>query len=85
MNTITITWLGLFGLVVYFVLVDKNVAEYVNLIIEGSWIQLRKWYWMARLHPKNPITNLIMEYKMKKLAKELLQEFNQKQSEESND
>jgi len=85
MNTITITWLTLFAFIGYFVVTDKSVAEYVNLIFAGAWLQLRKYYWMVRIHPKNPITNWIMERKMKKLAEELLSEMQQKQKEESND
>jgi hypothetical protein len=27
--------------------------------------------WMIRLHPKNPITNLMMKWKYEKLAREL--------------
>lgn len=74
-------WLGLAGVVVYAMMVDENVATYVNLFIMGVWIQLRRYYYMVILHPKNPITNWIMERKMNKLAKELLEEHSSKEKE----
>jgi hypothetical protein len=30
--------------------------------------------WMIRLHPKNPITNLMMKWKYERLARELQEE-----------
>ena len=75
-------WLCLAGVIVYMMAVDKNVAEFINLFFQGVWIQLRRYYLMAKLHPKNPITNWIMERKMKKLAKELLADIRAKQAAE---
>jgi hypothetical protein len=34
-------------------------------------VNIERVYWMIRLHPKNPITNLIMRWKYDKIAKEL--------------
>lgn len=68
-------WLFVIGIVVYMMIVDKNVYEFVNLFFLGVWIQLKKYYLMAILHPRNPITNWIMERKMKKLADELMKEY----------
>ena len=74
-------WMTVLGVLAYMMIVDKNVAEFVNLFFMGVWIQLRKYYWMAILHPRNPITNWIMERKMRKLADELIKEYAQQEDE----
>jgi hypothetical protein len=43
-------------------------------------INIGRAYWMIRLHPKNPITNLMMRWEYDKIAKELEKEFNDKLS-----
>ena len=68
-------WLTVIGILVYMMIVDENVIEFINLFFMGVWIQLKRYYYMAILHPRNPITNWIMERKMKKLAKELLEKY----------
>ena len=68
-------WMTVLGVRAYMMIVDKNVTEFVNLFFMGVWIQLRKYYWMAILHPRNPITNWMMERRAKKMAKELMKEF----------
>lgn len=75
MNPYQLSFFTLFIIVAYFVATDESVATYVNLIFAGAWLQVRRYYYMAILHPKNPITNWIMERKMKKLAKELSKEY----------
>ena len=68
-------WFALFAAVLYMMSVDENVAEFINLFFLGVWIQLKKYYYMAILHPRNPITNWIMERKMRKLAEELMAQY----------
>lgn len=68
-------WFALFAAVLYMMTVDSNVAEFINLFFLGVWIQLKKYYYMAILHPRNPITNWIMERKMRKLAEELMAQY----------
>ena len=37
---------------------DENVAEFVNLFFLGVWVQLKKYYYMVKLHPfwiMNPV------------------------------
>lgn len=75
MESTYLLWFALFAAVLYMMSVDKNVAEFVNLFFLGVWIQLKKYYYMAILHPRNPITNWIMERKMRKLAEELMAQY----------
>lgn len=75
------TLLIVFGFVAYFIATDESVAEYVNLFFRAVVIQLQRYYYMAILHPRNPITNWIMERKMKKLAREFTKKYNLKDDE----
>jgi hypothetical protein len=60
-----------FGIVIYIMIVDPNVNEYLILVLKMIRVNMERVYWMIRLHPKNPITNLIMRWKYDKIAKEL--------------
>jgi hypothetical protein len=60
-----------FGIVIYIMIVDPNVNEYIILVLKMIRVNIERVYWMIRLHPKNPITNLIMRWKYDKIAKEL--------------
>ena len=75
METPYLLWFALFAAVAYMMAVDENVKEFVYIFFLGVWIQLKKYYYMAILHPRNPITNWIMERKMRKLADELMAEY----------
>jgi hypothetical protein len=69
----------LFFLIATIMLLDRNVAEYFNLKLQIVGINLRRWYLMTKLHPRNPLTNYVMNRKMKTLAKELAIKIKEKQ------
>jgi hypothetical protein len=71
------TCLILFAILAYLILTDKNVEDYLTLIFKMMKINVERMFWMIRLHPKNPITNLMMRWKYDKIAKELEKEFSQ--------
>jgi hypothetical protein len=56
-------------------IVDKNVGEYLTLIFKIMKVNIERYIWMIRFHPRNPITNLIKKWEYEKLAKELEKEF----------
>ena len=76
MNTAVIYfWTIVFSVVVYMMIVDKNVAEFVPLFFMGVWVQLRKYYYMVVMHPfwfTNPIGRWWMMRKYRKLAQDIL-------------
>lgn len=74
------TLLIVFGVIGYMMIVDKNVGDYLTLVFKMMKINVEKVYWMIRLHPKNPITNLIKRWEYDKIAKELEKEFQIKDS-----
>ena len=65
----------IFGILAYLMWVDENVAVYLTLIFKIIKINTERMLWMIRLHPYNPITNLIMKLKYDKIAKELEKEY----------
>ena len=65
----------IFGILAYLIWVDENVAVYLTLIFKIMRVNTERMLWMIRLHPYNPITNLIMKLKYDKIAKELEKEF----------
>lgn len=70
------TLLIIFGIVMYIMIIDKNVEDYLFLVFKIMKVNVERAYWMIRFHPKNPITNLIMKWKYEQIAKELEKEFN---------
>ena len=65
----------IFGILAYLMWIDENVTVYLTLIFKIIKINTERMLWMIRLHPYNPITNLIMKLKYDKIAKELEKEF----------
>ena len=75
MDAYQLTLLTIFMVLAYFVATDESVAEYVNLIIKGAWVQIQKYYLMARFHPfwyTNPVGKWWMMRKYRRMAKEML-------------
>lgn len=68
----------LFGVIAYMMIIDPNVSEYLTLVFKMIKINIERAYWMVRLHPKNPITNLMMRMEYAKIARELEKEFQNK-------
>lgn len=70
------TLLIIFGIIFYLMAVDKNVADYLTLVFKMTKLNIERAFWMIRLHPKNPITNLMKQWEYERIAKELEKELN---------
>lgn len=68
----------IFGVIAYMMILDPNVGEYLTLVFKMTKINIERVYWLIRLHPKNPITNLMMRREYDKIARELEKEFSQR-------
>lgn len=75
MTPLQYTLLVIFGVIGYMIIVDKNVADYIVLIFKTIGLTIERFFWMIRLHPKNPITNLIKRWEYDRIARELQKEF----------
>lgn len=78
MNPINSTLLIIFGVIGYMIVVDENVAKFIVLQLKSAYVNTQRLYYMAKLHPKNPITTWQMNRKYAKIAKELEEEFSEK-------
>jgi hypothetical protein len=70
------TLLIVFTLIAGMMLIDKNVADYISIIASIIKMHFERMKFMMIYHPKNPITNYIQSQKMKKIAIELMKEYN---------
>lgn len=68
----------IFGIILYMMVVDKNVAQFIDLISKLFQNEITKRIWMIKNHPRNPITNLIKRREYDKIAEELMKEFDNK-------
>jgi hypothetical protein len=80
MSPLNSTLLVIFGIVAYLMIVDKNVADYLTLVFKMAKLNIERMFWMIRLHPKNPITNMMMKWKYDQIARELERELQSKDS-----
>jgi len=78
MNVYTSSLCLLFGVIIYMMLVDKNVSDAINLIFNLILTKINRIFWIIRFHPKNPITNLIMKFKRQKIVAKLQKELTTK-------
>lgn len=78
MTPLNSTLLIIFGVIIYMMSVDKNISDYLNLIFKIIKLNTERMFWMIKFHPRNPITNLVQNYKMKRLAEQLQKEFDSK-------
>lgn len=77
--TVYYSSLVIFGIIAYVLIVDKNVSDAIVLVFKMIPIQMQRFFWMIRFHPRNPITNFLMERKYEKLARELQKELTSRQ------
>jgi hypothetical protein len=68
----------IFSIIGVMIVLDANVADYIVLLTRIIKLNTERVFWMIRLHPKNPISNYMMNKKYNKLAKELEEEFRKK-------
>ena len=74
----------IFGILAYLIWVDENILVYLTLTLKVIKINTERMLWMIRLHPHNPITNLMMKWKYEKLAREIQAEMECKATELNN-
>ena len=68
--------IALLTIIIFLIMIDRNVADYILIIFKLIKINFQRMIWMIRFHPQNPITNLIKRFEYNKIAKELHKELN---------
>lgn len=76
MTTYQLIILTVAAFIGYAIATDKNVAEYIVLQWQMLGVRIQKYYLMAKLHPRNPITNYHMNRRIAQTAKELAKKYN---------
>jgi len=71
MNPVNSTLLIIFAFVAYFIITDENVSKFIQLQLQVIQVNIQRYYLMAKLHPRNPITNWMMNRKYDKMEREL--------------
>ena len=71
-------WFIVFAVVAYFIVTDESVAAafYYITRLGKSYIQ-RQWWWLKN-NPRNPVVKYLMHRRSEKLARELMDEYENK-------
>ena len=63
-----------FGIALYIMIIDQNVAEYLLLVFKMMKLNMVRLLWMIRFHPNNFVTTWIQNHKYDRIAKEMMEE-----------
>ena len=61
--------LVIFAFLVFLIYTDPNAAPYFNLIFNETWVNIRKWFLIARLYPRIKFDMWMMKRRAAKLKK----------------
>lgn len=78
MNTYYYTLFLVFTVIAAMIVIDSNVGVYFLLLLKILKVNTERLIWMIRFHPNNFITTWIQNRKYAKIAKELEEEFRNK-------
>jgi len=76
MNVYYYSLFVLFAIIAFLMIIDDNVSQFFILVYEWLEMNLRKTYYMVKLHPWNFITSWSIRYRSHRMAKELLTKIN---------
>lgn len=68
----------IFSIIAIMIVIDANVGDYIILLTKLMSSSLRKYIWILKYHPKNPIMNWIKYRESLRLAEELMKELENK-------
>ena len=60
-----------FAILAYMIVVDKNVAIFIELMIRFAWVQIKRAWWIIRFHPANPIPRLTLNWRIERMTRQL--------------
>jgi hypothetical protein len=58
--------------------VDANVVTFIDLLYKIVVMNIRKFYYIVKLHPNNKLETWMMERRIEKMTRELEKEFEDK-------
>lgn len=67
-----------FTVVAVMVVLDANVGDYIILLTKILKVNIERFIWKIRFHPRNPISNYLLWRRSLKMAEEMQKEFSQR-------
>ena len=71
-------WFAIFAIVSYTIISDRNVADAFVYIFDIVKNKIAKQIWWLKNNPRNPVVKYLMWRRSIKLAKELMDEYQNK-------
>jgi hypothetical protein len=71
-------WFIVFGIIIYLIVVDQNIATYIVLLWRQTKLNYERLKWVILNDPRNPIVKFMIERKYLKLAKEMEKRMNER-------
>ena len=81
MTPLNSTFLIIFGVLAYMIIVDENVGKFIMIWVGIIKVNTERFIWMIRFHPNNFVTTWLQNRKYDRIAKELEKEFSLKSDE----
>ena len=75
MTTATLTWFTLGAIVLYVVVQDPNVYDWLVLQSKRLSLELKRRWYMVKYHPDSPWVRWAVERNSQRLAKEIMKEY----------
>lgn len=60
-----------FAILCYMIVVDKNVAVFIELMVRYAGVQLKRAWWIVRFHPINPIPRWTLKWRVEQMTRKL--------------
>lgn len=61
---------AVFLFLVFLIYTDPNAAPYFNLIFKESWINIRRWFYIAMMYPRIKFDMWMMKRRIEKIKKQ---------------
>jgi hypothetical protein len=78
MTIATLTWFTIGACLVYIVVQDANVYDYLVLLSKSAGVWVRRQWFKIRYHPDSPWVRYEIKRNSDKLAEELMKEYENK-------
>ena len=69
-------WFIFFGIIIYLIVVDKNIADYFVLLLKLGKLKYEKQKWWIWHNPRMPWAKFLMWKRALRIAKDLEKELN---------
>lgn len=61
--------LGVFGIIIYVMILDSNVTTYVYLLLNAAGVSISRAFWMMRLYPRLKFDEMVIRYRLRKIRR----------------